>query len=323
MIAAPERIRVNCDLRHVNVVLCCDPKAFTHTNPLDGMAEGGCLVWESDEEGEAGVGAAAAVGAQADHRQEHPRLHAARLQDRAQSDRPRRPAAPHAGQRVPRRVLLASRRCSQEFGITPEQFRDAVHKQYVKKFGKLGDAVVTSNMEVMTKGFELVREIKIGELEAADRSTLRGKALLPMVDAGEHRASEGLRHRAAARIPPPEGQPAAHAADARRRVRRDVPGEAWLQPAGQRLRVARHHGGRQRRHGVEVRRAPRDAALHSGKLHAVHGVHRGLSGHGAAELLAGSRHDSARRRSPTTSPTPASGRRCSSCCRRSRSGRAS
>jgi hypothetical protein len=36
-------------------------------------------------------------------------------------------------------------------------------------------------MEVMTKGFELVREIKVGEMEAADRSTLRGKALLPMV----------------------------------------------------------------------------------------------------------------------------------------------
>ena len=52
MVAAKERIRVNCDLRHVTVVLCCDPKAFTHTNPLDGMAEGGCLLWESDEEGE-------------------------------------------------------------------------------------------------------------------------------------------------------------------------------------------------------------------------------------------------------------------------------
>src|SRR5262249_59888812 len=34
------------------VVLCCDPKAFTHTNPLDGMSEGGCLLWESEEEGE-------------------------------------------------------------------------------------------------------------------------------------------------------------------------------------------------------------------------------------------------------------------------------
>ena len=43
MVAAKERIRVNCDLRHVTVVLCCDPKAFTYTNPLDGMQEGGCL----------------------------------------------------------------------------------------------------------------------------------------------------------------------------------------------------------------------------------------------------------------------------------------
>src|SRR5256886_2637345 len=43
MVAAPERIRVNCDLRHVTVVLCCDPKAFTHTNPLDGMSE--AAVW--------------------------------------------------------------------------------------------------------------------------------------------------------------------------------------------------------------------------------------------------------------------------------------
>jgi hypothetical protein len=52
MVAAKDRIRVNCDLRHVTVVLCCDPKAFTHCNPLDGMAPGGALVWESDEEGE-------------------------------------------------------------------------------------------------------------------------------------------------------------------------------------------------------------------------------------------------------------------------------
>ena len=38
MVAAKDRIRVNCDVRHVTVVLCCDPKAFTHTNPLDGTA---------------------------------------------------------------------------------------------------------------------------------------------------------------------------------------------------------------------------------------------------------------------------------------------
>ena len=69
-----------------------------------------------------------------------------------------------------------------------------MHKQYVKKFGRLGDAVVNSNMEVMTKGFELVREINVGELEAPDRSTLRGQALLPWSCAGERRPRR-VRHR--------------------------------------------------------------------------------------------------------------------------------
>src|SRR6185503_567040 len=96
----------------------------------------------------------------------------------------------------------------QEFGITPEQFRDAVHKQYVKKFGRLGDAVVNSNMEVMTKGFELVREIKVGEMEAADRSTLRGKALLPVVPGFGSGSDESCGSSACRSHPIPDGQAA-------------------------------------------------------------------------------------------------------------------
>ena len=46
---APDPVRVNCELNHVDVVLCCDPKAFTHTNPLAGLNKGGCLVWESSD----------------------------------------------------------------------------------------------------------------------------------------------------------------------------------------------------------------------------------------------------------------------------------
>src|SRR5206468_8321133 len=56
-----------------------------------------------------------------------------------------------------------------EFRISQEQFHEVVHNQYVKKFGRLGDAVVASNMEVMTQGFERVHEINIGELSAPDR----------------------------------------------------------------------------------------------------------------------------------------------------------
>src|SRR5258705_4314721 len=205
MVAAPERIRVNCDLRHVNVVLCCDPKPFTHSNPLDGMSEGGSLVWESDEEGEAAwerlplwarkqiIDKKIRVFTMPGFKIAREATDRGDLQLRMQGNA-------FLG------AFFSVSPMLNEFGITPEQFRDAVHKQYIKKFGKLGEAVVTSNMEVMTKGFELVREIKVGEMEAADRSTLRGKALLPMAMPVSIAASEGCGT-GCRTIDAPEGQP--------------------------------------------------------------------------------------------------------------------
>ncbi len=190
MVAAKDRIRVNCDLRHVNVVLCCDPKAFTHCNPLDGMAVGGSLVWESDETGE-----------QAWERL--PQWARKQIVDnkirvftlpgfniaRNATDRPdlqlRMQGNAFLG------AFFAVSPLLEEFGISQEKYREVVFKQYVKKFGKLGEAVVQSNMEVMTKGFELVTEINIGELTAPDRSSLRGAALLPVLVEAETGASCG------------------------------------------------------------------------------------------------------------------------------------
>ncbi len=295
MVAAKDRIRVNCDLRHVTVVLCCDPKAFTHTNPLDGMAEGGSLVWESDRRRRAGLGTAAAVGAQADHRQEHSRLHAARLCHRQEGHRPRRSATAHAGQRLPGRVLSPSAPCSSEFGITQEQYREVVHKQYVKKFGKLGDAVVESNMEVMMQGFDQVKEIKIGALAAADRSSLRGAALLPILELATAGGSCGTGCRS---TPLPAGQakrtPLASVANFDARVPRPL----RLQPARHAALGHGHDRRRHRRHRLEVRGPPRDAALHPRELHPVHGVHLRLPGYRAAQLLAGSEHAALDRRLP-------------------------
>src|SRR5919201_307311 len=199
MIAAPERIRVNCDLRHVTVVLCCDPKAFTHTNPLDGLSEGGCLVWESDEEGEQAwerlpmwarqqiIGKKIRVFTLPGFDIARKATDRADLQLRMQGNA-------FLG------AFFAVSPLLEEFRITREQFREVVHKQYVKKFGRLGDAVVKSNMEVMTQGLERVREIRIGELEAPDRSTLRGQPFLPVVD-GDHTAGCGCRSHAV-----PDGQ---------------------------------------------------------------------------------------------------------------------
>ena len=182
MVAAPQRIRVNCDLRHVTVVLCCDPKAFTHTNPLDGMLEGGCLIWESEEEGEQ-AWERLPMWARKQIIDKKIRVYtlpgfeiARKATDRADLQL-RMQGNAFLG------AFFSVSPILQEFGITGEQFRDVVYKQYVKKFGRLGDAVVKSNMEVMTQGFERVREIRVGEMTAPDHSSLRGEALLPVLTA--------------------------------------------------------------------------------------------------------------------------------------------
>jgi pyruvate-ferredoxin/flavodoxin oxidoreductase len=205
MVAAKERIRVNCDLRHVTTVLCCDPKAFTHLNPLDGIQPGGSLVWESEEEGE----------------QAWERLPQwARKQIIDKKIRvftlPGFAIAKKATDRGDLQLRMqgnaflgaffAVSSLLEEFGITPEQYREVVYKQYVKKFGKLGDAVVQSNMEVMTQGFEQVKEIKIGELVAADRSSLRGQALLPILENVEALAAVGGSSCGCRSTPMPAGQ---------------------------------------------------------------------------------------------------------------------
>lgn len=204
MVAAKERIRVNCDLRHVNVVLCCDPKAFTHCNPLDGMAEGGAFVCESDVTGEQAwerlpIWARKQIIDKKIRVFTLPGFAIAKKATERGDLQLRMQGNAFLGGFFSVSTLLG------EFGITPEQFREVVHKQYVKKFGKFGDAVVASNMEVMTQGFDQVAELPVGDLAAADRSSLRGEALLPVLPsfAEEGACSTGCRSHVA-----PEGQAA-------------------------------------------------------------------------------------------------------------------
>jgi pyruvate-ferredoxin/flavodoxin oxidoreductase len=181
MVAAKDRIRVNCDLRHVTVVLCCDPKAFTHTNPLDGIQEGGSLVWESDAEGER-AWENLPQWARKQIIEKHIRVFTLPGFDIAKKATDRGDLQLRMQGNAFLGAFFAVSTLLQEFGITQEQYREVVHKQYIKKFGKMGDAVVQSNMEVMSQGFERVKEIKVGEMAAPDHSSLRGQALLPILE---------------------------------------------------------------------------------------------------------------------------------------------
>ena len=244
----------------------------------------------------AGVGAAPAVGAPADHREEDPRLHAAGVRDCPEGHRPRRPAAAHAGQRVPRRVLLrvaAARGISHHPGTVPRGRAQAVREE-VRPVGR-------GRRDVQHGGHDAGLRARAGDPHRRARGGRSIQHARKGAAAGRRREREWERRRPRLRVGMPlardsRGPGRAHAAHADQGVRRPVPVGLRVRPAGQRLCVARHHGRGQRRHRVEVRGAPGDAALHRRELHAVHGVHRGLSRHGAAQLLAGSRDGAADRR---------------------------
>ena len=179
---APQRIKVNCELNHVDVVLCCDPKAFTHTNPLEGLNKGGALVWESSDTPEI-----AWQRIPAQHRQ-FVRDNNIRIFILPGFDVARKATnQPELQLRMQGNSFLgAFFRVSpflKDYGIAEEQFQNVVRKQYEKKFSRFGDAVVTSNMTVMTEGFSRVQEIKYGEITDPDRSSMRNPPIAPL---GEH-----------------------------------------------------------------------------------------------------------------------------------------
>jgi pyruvate-ferredoxin/flavodoxin oxidoreductase len=178
---APSPIKVNCELNHVDVVLCCDPKAFTHTNPLEGLKKGGSLVWESSETPEL-------AWQRIPFKYRHwIRENAVRVFILPGFDIARKATTQTELQlRMQGNSFLgAFFRVSpflETYRISEEKFLESVRKQYVKKFGRFGDAVVASNMTVMTEGFSRVAEIQYGELDAPDRSSMRNPLQRPVVN---------------------------------------------------------------------------------------------------------------------------------------------
>ncbi|MCB1133170.1 MAG: 2-oxoacid:acceptor oxidoreductase family protein, partial [Verrucomicrobiae bacterium] len=182
LVAAPAPVRVNCELNHVDIVLCCDPKAFTHTNPLAGLKKGGALVWESNESPE--MAWKRIPKKYRDFVKENgirvftlPGFEIAK----GATDRPDLQLRMQGNS-----FLGAFFKVSpfmEEFGIDESKFDEVVRAQYEKKFGRFGAAVVESNMKVMKDGFSRVQEIVYGDIDDDDRSSMR---LTPVLPEGEH-----------------------------------------------------------------------------------------------------------------------------------------
>ena len=179
LVAAPERIRTNCDLQHVTVVLCSDPKAFTHTNPLAGLEAGGAFIIETDETTSEGLWSRIPKKYRQEIIDKKIRLYGL----------PGFAIARKAASRDDLQLRMQGNSFLGAFfkvspflqhnSVDEKQFLTVVENQYNKKFGRFGEAVVASNMTVMREGFEQVWQAEYGDVNAPDKSAMRGDHVEP------------------------------------------------------------------------------------------------------------------------------------------------
>ncbi len=150
-------IRLNCELRHVDVVLSPDPNVFRHSNPIAGLAEGGAFVIQSDRSAEACWNALPA-SAQREIKERKLRMYVLdgfAIAGSEASDielRYRMQGAAFMG------AFFAVSGLAERHGLDQTKLFAGIRQQLAKKFAKHGEQVIADNLRVIERGYrELVQ----------------------------------------------------------------------------------------------------------------------------------------------------------------------
>jgi len=164
---AHEPIRLNCELRHVDVVLSPDPNVFRHSDPLAGLATGGVFVIQSDLSPESFW---QTLPAKARHtiRDRKIKLYvldAFAIARKEASDaelRYRMQGAAFMG------AFFATSPLLEREGVSEKSVFDGIRKQLAKKFKSKGEQVVEDNLRVIRRGFDEVHVVEPAAGDVAD-----------------------------------------------------------------------------------------------------------------------------------------------------------
>lgn len=156
-------IRLNCDLRFVDVVLSPDPNVFRHSNPLAGLGEGGVFIIQNDLPPEE-LWRDLPKWAKNYIREKKIRFFHLDAFAIARSEAPdpelqfRMQGAAFQG------AFFAASPLMEREHLSEEELFAAIREQLEKKFGHRGPAVVEANVRVITRGFKEVQELDYSRL---------------------------------------------------------------------------------------------------------------------------------------------------------------
>jgi pyruvate-ferredoxin/flavodoxin oxidoreductase len=176
---SPEPVRLNAELRHVDVVLSPDPNVFGNADPLAGLEEGGALVLQNDRDpGE--VWEKLPETARRTIRERDLRLYVLdgfRIASEEATDsslRYRMQGVAFMGAFFRASPLMEGEDLDEE-----TLFR-GLRDRLQKKFGRLGDQVVADNFRVMRRGYDELRQVEIPPPAEAGDGRPRVVQELPM-----------------------------------------------------------------------------------------------------------------------------------------------
>ncbi|HEX6911072.1 MAG TPA: 2-oxoacid:acceptor oxidoreductase family protein, partial [Longimicrobium sp.] len=153
-------VRLNAELKHVDVVLSPDPNVFRHSNPLAGLAEEGVFVIQSDQSPEE-LWASLPADARRTIAEKRIRFYALdgfRIAGDEASDaelRYRMQGAAFMG------AFFAASPLAARHGLDEARLMEGIRAQLQKKFGKLGDRVVDDNLRVIRRGYQELRPVPV------------------------------------------------------------------------------------------------------------------------------------------------------------------
>jgi len=158
---AHEPIKLNAELRHVDVVLSPDPNVFRNSNPLAGLAQGGVFVLQSDQSPEDAWDNLPVSARQAivEKKVRLYVLDAFRIAASEASDAELRYRM--QGTAFMGAFFRVSPLLEREHGNEKALF-EGMRAQMKKKFGHRGEQVVEDNLRVIRRGFDEVREVAFG-----------------------------------------------------------------------------------------------------------------------------------------------------------------
>ena len=171
---AHEPIRLNCDLKHVDVVLSPDANVFGHSNPLAGLDEGGVFVIQSDQ-GPQAVWASLPEWAQktiVDRKIKAYCIDAFKIAREEATDTElqfRMQGNAFQG------AFFRTSPLMEREGIEEGALFEAIRTQLKKVFGHRGERIVEDNFRVIRRGFEEVVAIEPGAIGA--KAETKGDAL--------------------------------------------------------------------------------------------------------------------------------------------------